>query len=40
MFSRSYQQKILLPTLAFNNKTVLQFNEEVRQKRDDKLNEK
>lgn len=35
MFNKPYQQKIILPTLAFNNKTILQFNEEVRKKRDD-----
>jgi hypothetical protein len=35
-FNKPYQQKIILPTLVFNNKTVQQFNEEVRQKRDEK----
>lgn len=35
-FNRAYQQKIILPTLAFNNKTVQQFNEDVRKKRDEK----
>ncbi len=35
-FNRPYQQKIILPTLAFNNKTVQQFNEDVRKKRDEK----
>lgn len=35
MFNKAFQQKIILPTLAFNNKTVQQFNEDVRKKRDD-----
>lgn len=36
MFNKTFQQKIILPTLAFNNKTVQQFNEDVRKKRDEK----
>lgn len=35
MFNKTFQQKIILPTLAFNNKTVQQFNEDVRKKRDE-----
>jgi hypothetical protein len=35
MFNRMYQQKIILPTLAFNNKTIQQFNEDVKKKRDE-----
>ena len=35
-FNKTFQQKIILPTLAFNNKTPLQFNEDVRKKRDEK----
>lgn len=34
-FNKTYQQKIILPTLAFNNKTIQQFNEDVRKKRDE-----
>lgn len=33
MFNKKYQQKIIMPTLAFNNKTVQQFNEDVIKKR-------
>lgn len=36
MFNKTYQQKVILPTLAFNNKTIQQFNEDVRNKRDEK----
>jgi hypothetical protein len=36
MFNKTYQQKVLLPTLAFNNKTVQQFNEDIQKKRDEK----
>lgn len=35
MFNKTFQQKIILPTLAFNNKTIQQFNEDVRKKRDE-----
>ena len=35
MFNKTFQQKVILPTLAFNNKTVQQFNEDVRKKRDE-----
>lgn len=35
MFNKTYQQKILLPTLFLNNKTAQQFNEEVLKKRDE-----
>lgn len=36
MFNKTYQQKILLPTLLLNNKTALQFNIDVQKKRDEK----
>ena len=36
MFNKTYRQKVILPTLAFNNKTVQQFNDDVQKKRDDK----
>lgn len=36
LFSRTYQQKVILPTLALNNKTVLQLNEDILKKRDEK----
>ena len=32
-FNRTFQQKIILPTLAFSNKTIQQFNEDVYKKR-------
>ena len=32
-FNQNFQQKIIIPTLAFNNKTVQQFNEDVYNKR-------
>ena len=35
-FNKTFQQKVILPTLAFNNKTIQQFNEDVIKKRDDK----
>lgn len=35
-FNKTFQQKVILPTLAFNNKTIQQFNEDVRKKRDEK----
>ena len=35
MFNKPYQQKIILPTLAFNHKTIAQFNEDVLKKRDE-----
>ena len=37
-FNKTFQQKVILPTLAFNNKTVQQFNEDVRNKREEKNN--
>jgi len=37
-FNKTYQQKVIIPTLTFNNKTVQQFNEEVRKKRAEKYN--
>lgn len=37
LFSDSYKRKIIFPTLQYNNKTVEQFNEEVRRKRDEKI---
>jgi hypothetical protein len=36
MFNKVYQQKVILPTLILNNKTVQQFNEDVEKKRDEK----
>lgn len=36
MFNKTYLKKVVLPTLAFNNKTIEQFNEEVRKKREEK----
>jgi hypothetical protein len=36
MFSKTYQQKIIIPTLYFNNKTIEQFNDEVRLGRENK----
>lgn len=36
MFNKTFQQKVALPTLAFKNKTIQQFNEDVRLKRDEK----
>ena len=35
MFNKTFQQKVILPTLAFNSKTVQQFNEDVKKKRDE-----
>lgn len=35
-FSKTFQQKCLLPTLILNSKTVKQFNEDVIKKRDGK----
>lgn len=35
-FSKTFQQKSLLPTLALNSKSVKQFNEDVIKKRDEK----
>jgi hypothetical protein len=34
-FTKSYGQKIILPTLIFNGKTVEQFNEDVVKKREE-----
>lgn len=31
-FTKAYRQKVLLPTLAFKNKSIEQFNEEVKKK--------
>ena len=36
MFNNTFQQKIILPTLALNNKSVKEFNEDVIKKRDEK----
>lgn len=36
MFNKTFQQKILLPTLSLNGKTAKQFNEDVEKKRDEK----
>ena len=36
MFSQSYRQKIITPTLTLNRKTVKEFNEDVQKKRDEK----
>lgn len=33
MFNKTYQQRIILPTLSFNSKTVQQFNEDIANKR-------
>ncbi len=33
MFAKSYQQRIIIPTLAFNKKSIAQFDEDVRKKR-------
>lgn len=33
-FNKTYQQKIVIPTLTFNKKTIQQFNEDVIRKRD------
>ena len=38
MFNKTYQQRIILPTLSFNNKTIQQFNEDVMNKRKEKQN--
>ena len=38
MFNKTFQQKIILPTLSFNGKSVKQFNEDVEKKRDEKEN--
>lgn len=35
MFNKTYQQKVIMPTLVFNNKTVQQFNDDVIKKRDE-----
>lgn len=32
-FNNTYQQKIIIPTLTFNNKTIQQFNDDVKKKR-------
>ena len=36
MFNKTFQKKILLPTLSLNGKSVKQFNEDVIKKRDEK----
>ena len=36
MFNKTFQQKIVLPTLGLNGKTVSQFNQDVENKRIDK----
>ena len=36
MFNKIFQKKCLLPTLALNNKSVKDFNEDVKKKRDEK----
>ena len=38
-FTKSYQQKIILPTLTFYRKTIEQFNEDVVKKRDEVTDE-
>lgn len=35
MFNKTFQQKIIIPTLTLNNKTVQQFNEDVRKERNE-----
>ncbi len=35
MFNQTYQNKIINPTLAFNHKTIEQFNTDVQKNRDD-----
>ena len=37
-FNKTFQQKILLPTLYRNQKSPIQFNEDVRKKREEKEN--
>lgn len=32
MFAKSYQQRIIIPTLAFNKKSIAQFDEDVRKR--------
>ena len=36
MFNKTFQQKIVLPTLALNNKSIKEFNEDVIKKRDER----
>jgi hypothetical protein len=36
MFNKTFQQKIVLPTLGLNGKTVSQFNQDVENKRNEK----
>jgi hypothetical protein len=36
MFNKTFQQKIVLPTLGLNGKTVRQFNQDVENKRNEK----
>jgi hypothetical protein len=37
-FNKTFQQKIVLPTISLAGKTPTQFNEDVRKKRDEKEN--
>lgn len=36
MFNKTFQKKIILPTLALNKKSVKEFNEDIKKKRDEK----
>ena len=36
MFNKTFQQKLVLPTLSLNGKSVKDFNEDVKKKRDEK----
>ena len=38
MFNKTFQQKIVLPTLTLNGKQVKEFNEDVKKKRDEEEN--
>jgi hypothetical protein len=38
-FCKKYQQKIILPTLTFNHKTIDQFNDDVRNRLKDSVKE-
>ena len=33
LFSKTYRQRVIIPTLQYNGKTVQQFDDEVREKR-------
>ena len=37
-FNKTFQQKIVLPTISLAGKTPAQFNEDIRKKRDEKEN--